>query len=204
MIAALSPQLFCSLSIKYCCRSSFLVPIPSTKRCRSGRKIMATSAEGSRNQLPIELDPTVLPKLDPAFVKYFNEAIGRKSPTHLVPLEQIRNDPHKWSASWQVDLAQNGCPRVRDWNVTTTDSSSIVVRVYHPDPERFGHGPYGSHLNYHGGGFMFGDLTSDALFCHRMRDRLPIVVIDVNYRLCPGTLEKLSRHALIMQTIADV
>lgn len=37
-----------------------------------------------------------------------------------------------------------------------------------------------------GGGFVFGSLDADARFCLTLRDRLSLVVVDVNYRHCPG------------------
>lgn len=37
-----------------------------------------------------------------------------------------------------------------------------------------------------GGGFVFGDLTSDASFLEKMQKDFPIVILDVDYRLCPG------------------
>lgn len=55
-----------------------------------------------------------------------------------------------------------------------------------------------------GGGFIFGDLSSDATFCKIVCERIGIVVVDVNYRLCPGEIfesvsgcrtdDKLSEH----------
>ncbi|KAK6842048.1 hypothetical protein PG989_009418 [Apiospora arundinis] len=61
----------------------------------------------------------------------------------------------------------------------------IPVKVYHPDPAKWGKGPYGIHLNFHGGGHVLGDLTTDALLCLSMRDGAGVVVVDVNYRHCP-------------------
>lgn len=39
---------------------------------------------------------------------------------------------------------------------------------------------------YAGGGFVLGDLSTDSTLCLSMRDGAGIVVIDVNYRHCPG------------------
>ena len=39
-----------------------------------------------------------------------------------------------------------------------------------------------------GGGFTFGDLTGDAEICMTIRNRVGIMVMDVDYRLTPGKL----------------
>lgn len=36
-----------------------------------------------------------------------------------------------------------------------------------------------------GGGFCFGDLTEDAQWCMAVCKQVGIIVVDVNYRLCP-------------------
>ena len=41
---------------------------------------------------------------------------------------------------------------------------------------------------YIGGGFVFGDLQADANFCMVVRNRVGILVIDVDYRMSPGEL----------------
>jgi hypothetical protein len=39
-----------------------------------------------------------------------------------------------------------------------------------------------------GGGFVFGSLEADAKFCMTVQERAGLVVVDVNYRHCPGKL----------------
>ncbi|KAJ0137561.1 Uncharacterized protein HZ326_19475 [Fusarium oxysporum f. sp. albedinis] len=148
----------------------------------------ANSAEtNGKSTTVLSLSPEVAPKLAPEYVKYFNEVLCRKTPTHAVAIEEVRQDPHKWAQPWINNLDEIS-KRTVDYKVKTTDGSSITVRAYQPDQETFGPGPYAVHVNYHGGGFIFGDLSSDAAFCSTVRQRLPIVVVDVDYRLCPGSL----------------
>lgn len=40
-------------------------------------------------------------------------------------------------------------------------------------------------MQYHGGGWVFGDLATDAEFCKRIVNELGCVVFDVDYRLAP-------------------
>ncbi|CAK7212872.1 hypothetical protein SBRCBS47491_001611 [Sporothrix bragantina] len=131
--------------------------------------------------------PDVLPKLDPTFVKFFQDTSGVHVATHKVPLEEIRKDPHKFASRWSLNALEKGIERVQDYQVPTKDgTTAITVRAYSPDPATAGPGPYPVHVNFHGGGFVFGDLTNDAEYCLHVRDTLPMVVVDVDYRKCPG------------------
>ncbi len=57
----------------------------------------------------------------------------------------------------------------------------IPARVYRPD----GEGPFGILMNFHGGGWVIGDLdTSDAV-CRRMSSDADCLVVSVDYRLAP-------------------
>ena len=46
---------------------------------------------------------------------------------------------------------------------------------------------------------MLGDLTTDALLCLSMRDGAGVVVVDVNYRHCPGKLSALRGRVYEME-----
>ena len=57
----------------------------------------------------------------------------------------------------------------------------IPVRVYTPE----GEGPFGILMNFHGGGWVIGDLdTSDAL-CREIATLAGVVVVSVDYRMAP-------------------
>ncbi|KAF2813021.1 alpha/beta-hydrolase [Mytilinidion resinicola] len=129
------------------------------------------------------LDPTVLRLLDPEFVEYYNSVLGTKIATHHIPLSEVRANPEKWSGSWCKDYT--GSPGVKNFTIPSDDGYQVKCRSYNPDPARHGEGPFPVHINFHGGGFVFGDLTADAEFCMMLKDRLGIIVIDVDYRLCP-------------------
>lgn len=126
------------------------------------------------------------PLLDPEFVAYYNKNIGPKPPTHLVPLSEVRANPEKWRGWWCVDLT--GQPGVKNLRIPSKDGYPIPLRTYSPDPSKYGPGPYPVHINYHGGGYVFGDLTVDALWSTKLRDRVGVLVVDVDYRLCPENI----------------
>jgi acetyl esterase/lipase len=149
------------------------------------------------------LDLEVEKKLDPAFVKYYNEVINFKPATHQVPLKNVRANPERYAGPWVTPVPET--ERIRSRNIPSKDGYEIPVRIYHPDCAVSGEGPYGLHLNYHGkrdpklkilvltcttgGGFVFGGLGPDAKFCANISEKVGLVVIDVNYRHCPGKIE---------------
>jgi len=165
----------------------------------------------SSSELLNPIHPGMLPRLDPRFVEYYNQTLANRLGTHQVPLEDVRANPGSFARKWALDPSAAPDPCIRDWDVTVADgSTSIKIRAYHPNESRWGTGPYPVHINFHGltsfapswdvialtlllpgGGWVFGDLGSDAAICLRLRDRLPIVVVDVDYRLCPGMLMNL-------------
>ncbi|KAI1333211.1 alpha/beta-hydrolase [Xylariaceae sp. FL0255] len=132
--------------------------------------------------------PEILAKYHPDVVKFVCMALtpGRPPASHEVPIAEVRANPAKFAGPWCQD--STGLPGVTDNQFSSEDGAVIPVKVYHPDPAKFGDGPYPAHLNFHGGGFVFGDLTSEAQLCLSMRDGAGIVVIDVNYRHCPEAI----------------
>jgi acetyl esterase/lipase len=70
-----------------------------------------------------------------------------------------------------------------DHSVPVRDGNTIKVRIYMPNGR-----PQDSHpviVWTHGGGWIMGDLDTEALTCRIFAARLNIVVINVDYRLYP-------------------
>ncbi len=97
---------------------------------------------------PDLIEDHILPKLDPEFLRYFVSVVAKQPPAHLIPLEDIRADPAKYRSPIALDSSRY--ERVADYIVSSQDGASIPVRVYHPDPQKFGPGPYPLHMNHHG------------------------------------------------------
>lgn len=127
------------------------------------------------------IDPKILPILDPDFVAYYNQTLATKLATHQVSIDEVRNNPHAWGQPWLKDFT--GHERVKNREIPSKDGYMVKLRVYHP--HKSFEGPYGVHVNFHGGGFMFGDLQSDSVWCMLASQEVGIVVVDVDYRLCP-------------------
>lgn len=65
--------------------------------------------------------------------------------------------------------------------VIAGSQGDIPIRIYTPE----GDGPFGILMNFHGGGWVIGDLdTSDAL-CRQLATLADIIVISVDYRMAP-------------------
>jgi len=94
--------------------------------------------------------PGLLAKYNPQIVRYvlMSMAPGMPPATHSVNLQEVRKNPARFAAPWQKDVT--GFKRVSDTIFASEDGAMIPVQVYHPDPARFGQGPYGVHLNFHG------------------------------------------------------
>ncbi|OAA60216.1 Alpha/beta hydrolase fold-3 [Niveomyces insectorum RCEF 264] len=131
-------------------------------------------------------------RLDRRFVKFYDEHMAARLETHQVSLSEARKHPQKFARPWPHRPTPPPADRMRDWTVipdevdaAPSDSLPFAVRTYHPDPAVFGPGPYPVHVRFHGGGWVFGGLGADAPICIRLQQRLGIVIVDVDYHLCP-------------------
>jgi acetyl esterase len=60
-------------------------------------------------------------------------------------------------------------------------AGSIPLRVYRPE----GNGPFPLVVNFHGGGWVFGDLDTADTFCRNLCRNTGCLVVSVDYRLAP-------------------
>ena len=94
------------------------------------------------------IEDHILPRLDPVFLRYFVDVISKQPPNHYISLQDTRLHPEKYRSPIAIDTSRH--ERVSDHVVSSQDGASIDVRVYHPDPAKFGPGPYPVHMNHHG------------------------------------------------------
>ncbi|KAK1495285.1 hypothetical protein CTAM01_08740 [Colletotrichum tamarilloi] len=73
--------------------------------------------------------------------------------------------------------------QVRDWTIPTRDGATLEARTYRP--KAAGDGPLPVYLYFHGGGFLFGTLTSEDATCSRIAISTNALVVNVNYRHTP-------------------
>lgn len=94
------------------------------------------------------IEPHILAKLDPDFVKYYVDVLSKNPPAQALTIDKVRANPELFRAPIAIDTT--GWERVSDYTVKSEDAAEIPVRVYHPDPVVHGDGPYPVHLNFHG------------------------------------------------------
>ncbi|MDQ2949406.1 MAG: alpha/beta hydrolase [Acidobacteriota bacterium] len=105
-------------------------------------------------------------------------------------------DPRGGSAPFTVDekrrayresVGRSGPPEavesLVDRFVPSRHGGEIPIRVYNPSPGTPEHLP--TLLYLHGGGFMSGDLDTHDPVCRALANRVPMVVVAVQYRLAP-------------------
>ncbi|KAK1979194.1 Alpha/Beta hydrolase protein [Colletotrichum cereale] len=72
---------------------------------------------------------------------------------------------------------------IRDWELPTRDGLMIEGRTY--QARAAGEGPLPIYLHFHGGGFLFGTITSEDATCARIALSTNVIVLNVNYRHTP-------------------
>lgn len=132
-----------------------------------------------------EIEPHTLAKLDPSFVKYWTEVMNKTSLPAHISIEEVRNNPEIFSQECALDT--KGHQGTVETEITSEDGAKIPARVYYPNSSKHGPGPYPVHLNFHGGGFVLGDLSCESTLCLSMSEGAGVAVVDVNYRHCPET-----------------
>lgn len=95
-------------------------------------------------------EPHVQAQYDPKAVELVVWGANSSSPAqHEAPLAEVRKNPALYAPPWCTDTT--GYEGVTDDAVASTDGQAqIPVKVYRPDPAKWGDGPYGVHLNFHG------------------------------------------------------
>ncbi|KAL2819621.1 Alpha/Beta hydrolase protein [Aspergillus cavernicola] len=119
--------------------------------------------------------------LDPEWCQMWTEHGKDVSSAHLVTIEEFQKSPGKYSFTYPTWTGPK-VNQVHDVQVPVSGPSEyITCRVYTPS----GDGPFPVHLNFHGGGWVLGGLSSEAAWCRSICNEASIVVIDVDYRLAP-------------------
>ncbi|KAI1871428.1 uncharacterized protein JN550_004422 [Neoarthrinium moseri] len=133
------------------------------------------------------LHPDFVGRLDQDFIDYYNLRLSKAKPDNSAPIEKIRANRTRLRSPACRDYSRAAC--VEDISLESDDGHIFTARLYKPDPRSspYGAGPYPVHVNFHGkcGGFTFGDLSSDASICMKLRSQLGILVVDIDYRLRP-------------------
>lgn len=131
------------------------------------------------------LAPELLSRYDPTFVEYYNRYNVGRLATHQVPIEDYRRDPARYIIAFGRERVDTGDLVVTEERCPV-DGGSIAIRVYQPGPAAAAAGKARpAYINFHGGGWVFGNLETDADWCRRLVHDLGCVAFDVDYRLAP-------------------
>jgi acetyl esterase/lipase len=107
------------------------------------------------------IHPSLLGKLDPAFVKLYNENVAN-TPNRPIDLQALRKGYSKlysYGTAPGPDVGRIYDTKVPGWEKYPGD---IDIRVYVPDGERPENG-WPVHVDYHGGGIL--DLVLYLVLC---------------------------------------
>ncbi|KAJ3932454.1 MAG: alpha/beta hydrolase fold-domain-containing protein [Lentinula lateritia] len=121
------------------------------------------------------LHPTIISRLDPEYVKFHEEVLQYITPPHTLSWDPaLRNAPAVPGSTEPLKVH-----KTQDFNLTHTD-----MRAFIPEGEAPSAG-WPVFIFFHGGGWTFGTIGSEATFATNMSVRAKCIVISVNYRLAP-------------------
>ncbi|KAI8623650.1 alpha/beta-hydrolase [Xylariaceae sp. FL1651] len=120
-----------------------------------------------------------------AFAKA-NPAILAGPPPGLSPAEQqtfINDMRAKGAEALLKSTGIGAAVNTEDYVVPTRDGQSITIRAYRPVAPSSQTLPV--YVHYHGGGFLLGNLATEAFHCSWLAHSLSITVLHVCYRCAP-------------------
>lgn len=99
---------------------------------------------------PNPLNPDFLELLDQDFIEYYNKFLAPMPKTHLLSIEEMRTNGHKYASPWCRDFA--GESFVKDIKLAADDGHAFTARCYYPNEKTspYGAGPYPVYVNFHG------------------------------------------------------
>jgi acetyl esterase/lipase len=97
------------------------------------------------SEVPNPIHPSVLPSLDPTFVKLYNEHIAN-IPNKPIDLNSLRSN---YSVQYSYATAPAAeASKIWDTKIPGYQGAEISVRIYEPASP----GPWPVHIDFHGGG----------------------------------------------------
>ncbi|KAG0684607.1 hypothetical protein C6P40_002295 [Pichia californica] len=139
------------------------------------------------SQLPLQLDPSMISKLDPEYIEFFNEILCKRPDileTHKFPVAKTKAGgnvipgqapPMEMSKIYDIEI-----PR----KYTSLDDDKIPARVFVPKGEKPKNG-WPCTIWYHGGGWVLGSIDTENSYCTHLSELAKCITITVDYRLAP-------------------
>ncbi|KAN0104771.1 alpha beta hydrolase fold-3 domain containing protein [Hyaloscypha variabilis] len=138
------------------------------------------------------LHPSVVDRLDPQFAEIYTKYQAPRIRADQVTYEEYNADRSKYTFS----IASGPYPEVgciKFFQVPVSEpAGEITIQLFAPTEDaiskgglRTEDGKLPAHVNYHGGGFVIGNLKSDESWCRQACQAVGCLVINVDYRLAP-------------------
>ncbi|KAI0474511.1 alpha beta hydrolase fold-3 domain-containing protein [Xylaria cf. heliscus] len=140
------------------------------------------------------LRPSIAERLDPVYLEIYNRHQAAHLRCDQVPYETYKENKEAYSfpihkvTGPRPDVASNTIHRVP----VSHPAGEVDVQVYVPTPEAISSGglatPEGrlpALVNFHGGGFVIGDLKSDEPLVRQLCQGVGCVVVNADYRTAP-------------------
>lgn len=135
---------------------------------------------------PFRIHESMIDKLDPEYVKFFNSTLSSNANivyTHRVPLEELRSAgnviPGQTPMNDMAKIFDIEIPRKH-----TQAPKPIPARVFVPHGEAPADG-WPLVIWYHGGGWVLGGIGTENSYCTKVADNAKSIVVSVDYRLAP-------------------
>lgn len=139
---------------------------------------MPSATTNGQHEALNPIHPSMLDKLDPAFVDMYNESVAN-TPNKPIDLNFLRS---KYSVLYSYGTGEApDVGRIYDATIALEGGYDLPIRVYEPESS----GPWPVHIDFHGGGWGLGDLDTEAPICKHICAKAGVAVIDVAYRLVP-------------------
>ncbi|KAI0107154.1 alpha beta hydrolase fold-3 domain-containing protein [Nemania sp. FL0031] len=140
------------------------------------------------------LQPSIAERLDPVYLDIYNRYQATRLRADQVPYEVYNADRETYS--FPTGKVTGPCPEVASNTIYRVPvqhpAGEVEVQVYVPTPEAISAGglanPEGrlpALVNFHGGGFVIGDLKSDEPLVRQLCQRAGCVVVNADYRTAP-------------------
>ncbi|SCV02317.1 LAMI_0G17832g1_1 [Lachancea mirantina] len=137
-------------------------------------------------EVPLKLDSSIIKKLDPEYVAFFDEILCQRPDileTHKFPVAKTK-------AGGNVIPGQAPAMKVAktfDFKIPrkyTSGESPIDARVFVPTGEKPASG-WPCTVWYHGGGWVLGNISTENSYCTHLAELAKCIVITIDYRLAP-------------------
>ncbi|KAL3417400.1 alpha beta hydrolase fold protein [Phlyctema vagabunda] len=141
---------------------------------------------GQEEVLVNPLHESVVERMDPQFA-----AIYTKYQAPRLRADQVTYAEYNSNRSlYTFSIASGPSPEVGDITLydipVSSPPGSIKIQVYRPKAKaRNGTERLPAHVNYHGGGWVIGNLKSDEPWCRQVCEAVGCIIVNVDYRLAP-------------------